>query len=481
MLKTYVKNEPTVEQIAERIGESSWPSFAIAARTSGNCSHPVHLGHATCESLEVELQQQAVKDGRTYVGSYSMACGSRRESVCPSCSRVYKKDASELIKCGLVGGKGQPEGFANHPQFFFTLTAPSFGPVHHVVVRNGVLAICHGGNSMAVCVHGRRLTCFKRHLDSDTQVGAPLCADCQPRTAMVAWNGTVGGLWARTRNYINRQLEMQFDLARGELSDYARLEYVKVAEFQARGLVHLHVVLRIDDGQDRSMQPTLALTAETVEKAVRAAAAKTVLERLDDLGEIQQITWGVQLDFRQIYDDSRQKIVNYVAKYATKSAAAGGSFDHQFEDVDDIKSALGPEHLKALARTAFEMAEVDAYADLKSDRWAHDLGFRGHFLSKSRRYSITFKALRSIRQDFRREQAQQAQAEGLFSTFEANLVFVPGQRFRRLASGWFASDTNHRRIDDYLVRVWQQEAEEMRLREVQERIDERERELELTG
>jgi hypothetical protein len=38
-------------------------------------------------------------------------------------------------------------------------------------------------------------------------------------------------------------------------------------------------------------------------------------------------------------------------------------------------------------------------------RWAHMLGFGGHFLTKSRRYSITFALLRNNRVEFRRVQA----------------------------------------------------------------------------
>ena len=36
-----------------------------------------------------------------------------------------------------------------------------------------------------------------------------------------------------------------------------------------------------------------------------------------------------------------------------------------------------------------------------SPRWAHNLGFRGHFLTKARRYSVTFAALRGVRAEYR--------------------------------------------------------------------------------
>ena len=58
------------------------------------------------------------------------ACGTRRESRCPSYAAVYRADAYQLLAAGLRGGKGVPESVAGHPRLFVTFTAPSFGPVH---------------------------------------------------------------------------------------------------------------------------------------------------------------------------------------------------------------------------------------------------------------------------------------------------------------------------------------------------------------
>jgi hypothetical protein len=38
------------------------------------------------------------------------------------------------------------------------------------------------------------------------------------------------------------------------------------------------------------------------------------------------------------------------------------------------------------------------------NRWTHTLGYRGHFLTKSRQYSVTFTALRRARITYRRQQ-----------------------------------------------------------------------------
>jgi len=42
-----------------------------------------------------------------------------------------------------------------------------------------------------------------------------------------------------------------------------------------------------------------------------------------------------------------------------------------------------------------------SYEDLNLRRWAHMLGFRGHFLTKSQRFSTTFRAMRADRRLWR--------------------------------------------------------------------------------
>jgi hypothetical protein len=50
-----------------------------------------------------------------------------------------------------------------------------------------------------------------------------------------------------------------------------------------------------------------------------------------------------------------------------------------------------------LVRTAWELGGNPRLKRLRLRRWAHQLGFGGHWSSKSRRYSTTFTALRRAR------------------------------------------------------------------------------------
>jgi len=54
--------------------------------------------------------------------------------------------------------------------------------------------------------------------------------------------------------------------------------------------------------------------------------------------------------------------------------------------------------------TAWELGARQATGDPRFRQWAHMLGYGGHFLTKSRRYSVTFGQLRAARTSYRRAQ-----------------------------------------------------------------------------
>ncbi len=90
-----------------------------------------------------------------------------------------------------------------------------------------------------------------------------------------------------------------------------------------------------------------------------------------------------------------ETVAAYVAKYATKAAADIGS--------DGTPNA----HLRQLKKLVGKVALRAGFAGLTGpegpykgwSRWADMLGFRGHFASKSRRYSTTLGRLRQARRD----------------------------------------------------------------------------------
>ena len=63
--------------------------------------------------------------------------------------------------------------------------------------------------------------------------------------------------------------------------------------------------------------------------------------------------------------------------------------------------------------TAWELGQRADVEELRLQLWAHACGFRGHFLTKSRRWSTTFGELRAERQRWRLAQRPDDQQAGL--------------------------------------------------------------------
>jgi hypothetical protein len=216
-----------------------WPAAA--------CAHPIRLvGEiATVERdtgrLLSVMSTQDMPDGQIY-----KACGNRRASVCPACSQTYQGDAFQLIRAGLVGGKGVPASVATHPAAFVTLTAPGFGVVHtRRTSKTGQAVACRPRRHEDLCSHGVDLRCDRIHADGEHILGVPLCLDCYDHDHQVVWNRTAGELWRRTSIAIRRYVE-RAAAALGVPAGCVRVSYAKVAEMQRRGVVHFHIVIRLD-------------------------------------------------------------------------------------------------------------------------------------------------------------------------------------------------------------------------------------------
>ena len=97
-------------------------------------------------------------------------------------------------------------------------------------------------------------------------------------------------------------------------------------------------------------------------------------------------------------------MANYIAKYATKSLTVPGLPDARIRTDFDLRTLRCPAHFQRMIATAWQLGGKHATGDPRFRRWAHMLGCGGHFLTKSRRYSVTFGALRAARSAHRRAQ-----------------------------------------------------------------------------
>ncbi len=375
---------------ADPVAHARW---AEQARSTGWCSCPVRLSGSTAR---VDAGTGEVTSAFTTAdepdGTLLKACGQRRATACPSCSVVYRSDAYQLVAAGLRGGKGVAEEVATRPRVFVTLTAPSFGPVHSRRERAGVARPCHTGRP---CPHGARIACDRIHPPGDPALGTPLCSACFDYRATVLWNASATELWRRTTIAVRRRLAARLGVPSRQVSRHARLSYLKVVEYQARGVVHVHAVVRLD-GPDGGPPVGMDVTdlAVAVTAAARAASAPWPPGAL--IGAAAR--WGDQLDVRPIggADATDRTVAGYIAKYATKSTDGLGRLDHRLHP-SQLATLDLPEHLARLVRTAWELGGEDVLSGLRLRAWAHTLGFRGHWLTKSRAYSTTFGALRAAR------------------------------------------------------------------------------------
>lgn len=474
-------------------------------RSAAGCTRPIRLVGSlyTVDAATGTIVDQRHTDAMPDAAIYT-ACGNRRATVCPHCASVYQRDAYQLLRAGLVGGKGVPVTVAQHPAVFPTFTAPSFGAVHVRVVKRHTCRDrrrcacrpepCHARRATdpaaGRCPHGRPAVCWARHDAGDAMLGQPLCLDCYDHDHQVVWNLFSGELWHRTKQAAERYLtklarrrgipRVQVVTATGNTRSVppVRLSYGKAAEFQARGAVHFHALVRLDgvDPQDPTavVPPPACFTVADLEDALRHAAAQVAFTTPahPDRPEGWPISWGEQIDIRPISltgrgDVTDSIVAGYLAKYATKSTEVTGHRSTRL-DADTIGDYADPDgdHTARLIDACWRLGRptgtpvslsdrprgrrprpgfvdrwecpdcgthtryaacpvciaqrqsmldtestkptmANPYARLR--RWAHMLGFGGHFLTKARRYSVTFQLLRDTRVTFRRHEHQAAE------------------------------------------------------------------------
>jgi hypothetical protein len=426
------------------VSEADFRAWERQLATANACRHPVRLrGRISAVDLYTG-EMAAVYSTDSEPGRVlHIPCGNRRESACPSCSGVYKRDARQLVRAGLIGGKGVPESVAEHPCVFATFTAPSFGPVHARRERNGTVLPCRPRRDarQRVCPHGRDVSCPARHPEGDARLGRALCPDCYDYEAAVVFNARVGDLWRRFVTYLPRQLARMMSVTQKDLRSLVKLRFVKVAEYQSRGVVHFHAIIRLDaktDGDFYAPPPAL-WTADILADAITAAASSaSVTADVGKSGRTLLLRFGGQTDTRVIRSGtsdalSRTAVANYIAKYATKTADAPGLPSYRLRSATEVRALRCPPHQRRLIETAWALGYR---------QWAHCMGYGGHFLTKSRRFSVTFGQLRAARKEHRRAQRH---PDGELDPWgheisEDRIVFVGDWLFA--GSGYQASDAH---------------------------------------
>jgi hypothetical protein len=424
---------PTVLEAIERAAREDYARWLRHTASAGGCSRPVRLwgGYAEINPATGEVVDQVdtteLPDGVIYT-----ACGNRRAEVCPACAEVYRADTYHLIRAGMTGGKGVPATVAEHPALFLTATAPSFGPVHSRRVKGGhgsggrVLP-CRPARRPKPCPHGVDLRCQRAHRDDDARLGEPLCPDCYDHQHQAVWNAYVSSeLWRRTMQTARRALDA---LAKAHGTGRVRPAYAKVAEFQRRGVAHFHAIIRADgqpprdhpDGTDAILPPPAWCTPQLLAAVYRRAFAATAYTTPPHPARPEgwPLMWGDAhkgLDVRVVrapggQEISESAVAGYLAKYATKATETTGHLSARITRAT-IGVYADDTHTGRLIAACWRLGTApgdplqppeeweSGYGRMR--RWAHMLGFGGHFTTKSRRYSTTYGVERERRRAWRR-------------------------------------------------------------------------------
>ncbi|MFD0267021.1 replication initiator protein RepSA [Streptomyces sp. NPDC127106] len=379
---------------------------------TGGCSDPIHITGWTLTKDKTSGETYDRYSTENEPGArLRIACGNRRASRCPSCAWTYAGDTYHLIRAGLAGDDRHtvPATVRDHPRVFATLTAPSFGPVHNRPDSG-------------------RCRCGTRHPTEDPILGTALDPTTYDYAGAVLFNNHAGQLWSRFTTRLRREIAARAGLTQRELKESCRVSFGKVAEFQKRGAIHFHAVIRLDGPIGPLTPPPYWATTHLLTEAIRAAVAHTytsiTVPAADDQ-PTRTLRWGTQLDIRPIKafgdgsDITEQAVASYVAKYATKAAEDTGTLDRRIGNREALVLLDVPDHTARLIGACLDLDPL--YPDRRLAAWAHMLGFRGHFSTKSRQYSTTLGDLRQTRADYRA--AQEREARGL-ADIEPDTVLV---------------------------------------------------------
>ena len=245
------------------------------------------------------------------------------------------------------------------------------------------------------------------------------------------FNAPAGVLWSKTTTAVRRALADRCGIPIRHATKRVRVVFAKVAEFQTRGVVHYHALVRLDGPDGPGSPPPGWASSDRLVDAIRKAATGVVVTApTASTSPVRTLRWGAQIDIQTLpaagttssdeQDAGREaSVARYLAKYATKAAETAGvtiapiycracsgigarasSLCHACHGTGrrpgvDLGS-LSP-HGRALVDTCWRLGGRAEYRHLRLRRWAHQLGYRGHYTTKSHTFSTTFAALRAER------------------------------------------------------------------------------------
>lgn len=304
-------------------------------------------------------------------GYYYTKCNSSLPSYCSYCAGLHQMDYKEIIKSGLT-----EEGYK---YYALTLTAPSFGVVH---------------SEFGECA------CGVKHGEDDPLLGTPVGRYSYRKQVEWVLN------FKKLLNYTMKQLRTNLEF-----------EAVVAREWQRRGVLHAHLLIRVSDKDNQD--------------SVLRTLKKVKTTKLNNMG------WGGRALVDEIDVEGFPGISNYLVKglgrrakqQSTNYGILGVHQREYYKKLDNIVKELGDD-LSDLARS--------------------NLGWSGHFITFTGGWSHSETTLKSIREE-RIEWAKEKEVFGnpmkeLEKAFEANLKTIKPTKDNNLGTG----EINVSRLDELL-------------------------------
>jgi hypothetical protein len=337
-------------------------------KPSTTCDHPISLLRTSVD----------VNTGEVGSRVFEKDCGTRLASRCAHCAEVYRRDAIEIIRAGL-----RTDDNRQIPFTFLTLTAPGadvFGAIHQRTVRHRR----KGGEFVQRC------RCGDYHAEGDAAIGTPIDDKTYRYDLAAEFNAASSRLLTVTMQKLGRIVGR-------------KLRYVRVAEFQSRGLIHFHILV------------SGIITDASFHSAVRGGRNLRT-GRMIHPAEHQGWSWGPQCDIKRVLPGGRigvgaylVKVVNYAAKSTGDSAQGVPQLGKRMEWAAGRRCKC-EEGIRCRRGSRIIPGTDLVYQSQPSRRLCrkHSLarrgwGFRGHTLSISRAWGpLNFKIVRERRRTYAR-------------------------------------------------------------------------------
>lgn len=227
------------------------------------------------------------------------------------------------------------ELLAGQAFWFVTLTAPSFGPVHRVPKSpKSRLVQCK---------------CGLTHRHGDVLRGVPIHQRTYRYKEQIGWN-------SRSDRLMKKTMDRLRELIPG-------VEYAFVKEWQTRGTIHLHGVVRVDASLDQTEVYTCLMSLKSV----------------TDNGA----NWGREIDVKSIGESETGNSVRYMSKVVAYTSKQQG-------ETDGIVPEARRRHYNRLDWHARRMKCPRKDCDRKNCRGKKhkEFGHSGHMMTMSKEWSL---------------------------------------------------------------------------------------------